>query len=375
MNRDEQDAPLVHAARGGDKTALGVLLTRHRPLLLAVCRRALGDDALAEDAAQEASLLALLNLDRLRSPERFGSWLAGIGLNVCHRWNRQRSRDAWSWQAVAGGRIVTEPVDPAPAPADEVEAVELREWVERAVAGLPPGQRAAVVLHYLMGLTQAEAAALLGIEVGTVKTRLHKARANLRQRLWDAAADAATREEERAMVDMRVSDVRRRREQVSDETQCRHIVVLEEIGGTRRLPIWIGEFEATALALLFEGTSVPRPMTYAFAAEILQAAGGRLREVRLDRLVGDVYYATAVVTGAAGEREIDARPSDAFNLALLLEAPIRVAPDVLELSDPERYGEEWAKLDQYTDGPAVIAAAITTGWATAALEEPKEGSS
>jgi DNA-directed RNA polymerase specialized sigma24 family protein len=96
MHRDEQDAPLVHAARGGDKAALGVLLSRYRPLLLAVCRRALGDDVLAEDAAQEASLLALLNLDRLRDPGRFGPWLAGIGLNVCHRWKRQRRRDAWS---------------------------------------------------------------------------------------------------------------------------------------------------------------------------------------------------------------------------------------------------------------------------------------
>ena len=53
------DAQLVIAARGGDKAAFGALLIRHRPLLLGVCRRALGDDALAEDAAQEASLQAL----------------------------------------------------------------------------------------------------------------------------------------------------------------------------------------------------------------------------------------------------------------------------------------------------------------------------
>jgi RNA polymerase sigma factor (sigma-70 family) len=361
MKRDEQDGPLVDAARGGDKAALGVLLIRHRPLLLAICRRALGDDGLAEDAAQEASLLALLNLDRLRHPERFGSWLAGIGLNVCHRWNRQRRRDVWSWEAVVGGQTVAEPVDPAPPLADEIEAVELREWVERAVAGLPPGQRAAVVLHYLNGLTQAEAAALLGIEVGTVKTRLHKARANLRQRLWDREVEAASQEEERAMVEMRVSDVRRRRERVGEEPHCRHIVILEEIGGTRRLPIWIGEFEATAMALL-EGTPVPRPMTYAFAAEVLRAAGGRLREVRLDRLVGDVFYATAVVAGPDGDREIDARPSDAFNLALLLQAPIRVAPDVIVASESDQRDEEYAKLDQYTDGPAAIAAAITSSW-------------
>src|SRR5688500_9535446 len=184
MERDEQDAALVGAARGGDRAAFAALLARHQPLLLAMCRRALGDDDRAEDAVQEAVLQALLSLDRLRQPERFGSWLVGIGLNVCRRWHRGQGRDAWSWEAMLGGRRLPEPVDPTPGPAALIEAAELRVWVQRAVAGLPPGQRAAVVLHYLAGLTQAETAAHLGVEVGTVKTRLHKARLNLRRTLW-----------------------------------------------------------------------------------------------------------------------------------------------------------------------------------------------
>ena len=83
-----------------------------------------------------------------------------------------------------GGQRLPEPVDATPGPADLAEAAELRAWVHRAVAGLPPGQRAAVILHYLAGLTQAETAAHLGVEVGAIKTRLHKARANLRRTLW-----------------------------------------------------------------------------------------------------------------------------------------------------------------------------------------------
>lgn len=368
MTPDVDEAPLVAAAQGGDRIALEVLLTRYRPRLLAICRRALGDGALAEDAAQEAMLLALLHLDRLRNPERFGSWLAGIGLNVCHRWRRQRNRDAWSWEAMLGGHVATEPVDPAPALDDRAEAAELREWIHAAVAGLPPGQRAAVVVHYLMGLTQAETAALLGIEMGAVKTRLHKARASLRQRLWTDPADAAIDEEERVMAQMRIMDVRRRRAPVGEEPSVRHIVVLEEVGGARRLTIWIGEFEATAMALLLEGVAVPRPMTYAFAADVLRAAGGKLREVRVDRLVDEVFYATAVVAGPEGDREIDARPSDVFNLALLLQAPIHVASDVLEAGDLTRCDEDWAKPDQYTDGAAAIAAEITSGWVKATPE-------
>lgn len=96
----QDDSALVRAARGGDMGAFALLLARHRPVLLALCRRTLGDPALAEDAAQEASLQALLALDRLHSVDRFGSWLAGIGLNVCRMWLRARARECWSWDAL-----------------------------------------------------------------------------------------------------------------------------------------------------------------------------------------------------------------------------------------------------------------------------------
>ncbi len=78
------DHKLVLAACRGNQEALEQLLARHRPALLAVCQRALGDPGLAEDAVQEACLQAFLGLDRLREPSRFGSWLIGIGLNCCH---------------------------------------------------------------------------------------------------------------------------------------------------------------------------------------------------------------------------------------------------------------------------------------------------
>jgi bifunctional DNase/RNase len=212
-------------------------------------------------------------------------------------------------------------------------------------------------------LTQAETAALLGIETGAVKTRLHKARATLRRELWQVLAlEPATETGERAMVEMRVADVRQRR---ADEGQSvRHFVVLEEVDGPRRLPIWMGEAEATALALHLESVSFPRPQTYAFAAEILRAAGGELREVRIDRLVDDVFYATAVVRGPEGEREIDARPSDALNLALLLGTPIRVDAGVIEACRVPTV-DEWMRKDELTDGAAVIAAQVTERWAEA----------
>ena len=96
MYSHQTDAALVVAARGGDKGAFATLVVRHQGMLLALCRRTLGGMGLADDAAQEAVLHGILSLDRLRRPERFGPWLAGIGLNICRRWLRERLRDSWS---------------------------------------------------------------------------------------------------------------------------------------------------------------------------------------------------------------------------------------------------------------------------------------
>jgi RNA polymerase sigma factor (sigma-70 family) len=355
------DIRLVAAARLGDKEAFGQLLIRHQPLLLAMCRRTLQDPELAEDAAQEASLQALLSLDRLRGDDRFGSWLAGIGLNVCRRW-RRGTRGDWSWEAVTGGGRGPEPVDAAPDPAERAAAADRDARVRLAVAELPRGQRAAVALVYLSGLTLAETADALGIEVGAVKTRLHKGRASLRKELWAMSTEGEMAVAEQSdAVAVRIIDVRRGPAKEGHPPHA--VVVLEEVDGGRRLPIWIGDFEATALALQLEGVETPRPMTYAFAASMLQASGGRLREVRVARLDGDVYYAVVVVGGAQGTKEIDARPSDALNVALLAGAPIRVATGIFDAAGGAREAPDDPQADA-PRGAAAIAAEALAEWSS-----------
>ena len=200
------DAALVRLAREGDEGAFAVLVARHRPMLVGLCRRMLGERGLAEDAAQEAVLQAMVGLDRLEQPERFGAWLGGIGLNVCRRWRRDQAREAWSLAALTGGRAGPDPVPEGPA--EVAEAAEAARRVRRAVGRLPAGQRAAVVLFYLVGMAHREVAAALGIGVGAVKTRLHKGRAALREELaawWKEDDMAATTT---GPVTMRVTEVR-----------------------------------------------------------------------------------------------------------------------------------------------------------------------
>lgn len=156
------DGELVASARRGDKPAFARLVEGHYPVLLGACRRALGDADLASDAAQEAAVQAMLGLDRLRQDDRFGPWLIGIGLNVCRRVLRARATGARSLDALVDGRLITEPIAPGPGPSELAELAEGAARVRRAVAGLPPGQREAVRLFYLAGLTQAEISEELG---------------------------------------------------------------------------------------------------------------------------------------------------------------------------------------------------------------------
>ncbi len=80
-------------------------------------------------------------------------------------------------------------------------------------------------------------------------------------------------------------------------------------------------------------------MTYQFVAALVQALGGRVRQVRIDRVVEEASVATVAVDGPLGMRSVDARPSDALNLVVLVGAPIFVAPEVLQEAEARRTGD------------------------------------
>jgi RNA polymerase sigma factor (sigma-70 family) len=348
------DALLVAAARQGDRRSLAKLLERHRPLLLALCRRTLGDEATAEDVAQDACLAAMLGIERLGRPERFGAWLAGIGLNLCRRRMRARASAHWSWEAMAGGvrwqGAVAEGTDPAVALAH----AEVAERVRGAVSMLPTGQRRAVALVYFAGMTCAEAAGELGIEVGAVKARLHKGRAALRRRLWWLwRTEMMTMSDAEDSVRMDVHDVIRVREGADQGWPAAHVVILVETDGDRRLPIWIGEAEAVWLALALEKVEVPRPGPHALTAQVVAAMGGRIREVRVSRLAGEVFYADLLTEDGRGVvRRVDARPSDALILAQLVQVPVLAAREVLEATQGAR-SERLQRVLEEEGGSAV----------------------
>jgi bifunctional DNase/RNase len=131
------------------------------------------------------------------------------------------------------------------------------------------------------------------------------------------------------LVEVRVYDVLRQ-PATDDRPLPRFVIRLEEVEGERRFDIFVGRFEGEALTGALGQIRLPRPLTYTFTANLLRAAGIRVREARINRLEAKTFYAQAVIEGPSGVQVVDARPSDAINLAVEMGAPIYVAAETFE---------------------------------------------
>ena len=168
------DRDLVERARRGDREAFAVLVHQVSDSLYTIAHRILRDTGLAEDALQNALVLAWRRLPHLRDVERFEAWIHRILVHACYD-EVQRSRQ-WS----ANVRVL--PVD-GPSTPDETSAVAARDELERAFRRIPVEQRAVFVLHHYLGLPLVEIATLLEIPAGTARSRLHYATQGLRAAL------------------------------------------------------------------------------------------------------------------------------------------------------------------------------------------------
>jgi RNA polymerase sigma-70 factor (ECF subfamily) len=155
---------LVERAREGDDVAFTELVDLDGDRCYAIAYRILRDVEQAQDAVQQAFLLAWRELPRLRDAERFEVWLHRLLVNACYEELRRYRR----WSA----NIRPLPAD-GPAGSDETVSIDDRDALERAFRRLSPEHRAVVVLHHHAGIPLASIAEIVGVPVGTVKSRLH----------------------------------------------------------------------------------------------------------------------------------------------------------------------------------------------------------
>jgi len=168
------DRDLVEAAAKGDRAAYVDLIRSRADRLFAIAQRILRDVDRAEDALQDALVIAWRDLRGLRDPDRFDAWLRRLVVNVCIVQATRERR-----------RVVNLRILPAEGPAapDELLTVEIRDQLERGFRRLPPEQRAILTLHHLVGYSPAEIAETLGIPSGTARSRLHHAHRAMRAAL------------------------------------------------------------------------------------------------------------------------------------------------------------------------------------------------
>jgi len=335
------DSEIVRKVLAGEKAAFSYLIDRYRSETLAFAMRLLRRLD-AEDVVQEAFLAAFLSLHKLRDWERFRSWLLGITANLC-RYRLRLLREGYVHDLV-GGEVVPAFAleDHEPSPEVIYETKEIHQMLRAAIQALPDEQREMVALHYVRGLTISEIAILIGTPAGTIKARLHRARAALRQALL-AEIEGARHEEfdgGPSMIEVHVHDIAVQAPKgehaewpvsVKDYYKLGifRVLLLKEVSGDRVLPIWVGPIEGDLIAMQLEHIETPRPMTFDLMANLLRTGGVQVEKVAVTALRESTYFATIWIRANGAVHEVDARPSDAIALALYADAPIFVAAETL----------------------------------------------
>jgi RNA polymerase sigma-70 factor (ECF subfamily) len=175
---EDPDQELVARVARGDPAAVQALVARKLPRMLALARRMLGDAAEAEDVAQEVFLRAWRQAPAWKTGQgRFDTWMHRVALNLCYDRLRRRRE-----QPTADP---PERPDPTPGAQARLEAADLSQQVETAVAALPERQREAILLCHYQELGNIEAATVMGVSVEALESLLARGRRALRATLAD----------------------------------------------------------------------------------------------------------------------------------------------------------------------------------------------
>jgi RNA polymerase sigma factor (sigma-70 family) len=312
-----------------------------------------------DDIVQESFLQAFVALDRLRDPDRFIGWLAGIVLNVSRNLQRHTPPVLLpDWPEL----LHPTAAEGMPS-ADDLDRADV---LRAAVAGLPAGQRRAVALYYYAD----QPANQIAESAGAARASLHKARLRLRAYIAEYRPDlvpAASRRTQMTTVRIVRTEQNRNRRRQPQTRMPTHLVVLADEAGGRELPIWLLDFDGRRVSRLLGSPSGEagrdrdpgRPGTAKastaddLTAELLDAAGARVTGVDIDELGPEVTAARIRLTGAGGPQQVTARLAEGLAIAIATRAPLRVADGVMDrLARPATGGEGPAQAPEPMPSPA-----------------------
>ena len=379
------DAELVSFALAGEREAFSILITRHEARVRNTVLAVFPSTYEVEDVLQEAFLQAFLNLATLRDPARFRAWVCGIALNMTRMKQRAASTTFIPWQGI-GLRDETL-FGHHFSPERQLEEKQKLTQLSEAMADLPPSEREALLMIYRDGYSHRETAVQLNTTPNAIKVRAHRGRRRLQKMLQPSEADEQSIKQEKMMIAVTIYDILRSfdapqngfdkeellsaflpqlpedvRKTLIDKSEIswsipfdirfklkelpedqsdsiqkamyallpHRVVLLKEIDGERILPIWIGPYEAELIGVQLQKVEFERPLSHDLIKSLLDVSQTSVKSAAVSRLHEQIYFGELKIQTNGQEQVIDCRPSDALVLATRLNAPIFVAPEVLE---------------------------------------------
>ena len=190
VGSSDRDAALVRAIQAGDMAAFDQMVVKHKDKLFNMVYWLLGDYQEANDCSQEIFIKVFKSIKKFRSESSFSTWLYRIAINTCK--NRLKS-SAYRWkkktvplenpESSKGGNLSYKIQNNSPSPANELEKKERLMMIQKAINALPQEQNRVIVLRDIQGLSYQEISDITGLNLGTVKSRLARARLELRKNL------------------------------------------------------------------------------------------------------------------------------------------------------------------------------------------------
>lgn len=339
------DEAAIRRCMEGDRNAFCLLVEKYQNAVYGLCYHMVGNFPDAQDLTQEAFVRAYLDLPKIREPSRFASWLNRLTVNVCRMWLRKRKGlNNLSLEAVAQ---TAEELADGNSPAEYAEAEELRLSITEAIASLSEKNRLAITLYYIDGLSYDEIGNFLSVSPSAVKSRLHRARKELKEELITMVEDKFDEHQlpedfsEKVVQEVEVMMVKMEDKGESADNPVTPVVILRSKPDEKQLlPIFIGVSEALAIMKRLDGEQQSaRPMTHDLMANMLKEFGMEVVRVVVTDLLETTLYARITVKSDGKLKEIDARPSDSIALALSTGAPIFVAKSVWSKSSIETEGD------------------------------------
>ncbi|KOO40397.1 RNA polymerase sigma factor SigW [Priestia koreensis] len=178
----------IKQVKKGDQDAFADIVEYYKDKIFQLCYRMLGNRHEAEDSAQEAFIRAYINIHSYDTSKKFSTWLYRIATNLCIDRIRKKKPDYYLDAEVPGTEgldMYSQLAADQALPEEEVENHELNEKIDQEILNLPEKYRSAIVLKYIEELSLKEISDVLDLPIGTVKTRIHRGREALRNRLRD----------------------------------------------------------------------------------------------------------------------------------------------------------------------------------------------